>query len=94
MASCTQPLSPQETLLGQKTFNGIEFTQSEVFGAGAGNIYDLILNRSAVQGVCYEIVFYMHSGNIGNYAPGTVMEFDKTSLVSKFEAVLASFEVQ
>ncbi len=94
VATCTQLLSPQETLLGQKNFNGIEFTQSEVIGVGAGNIYDLILNRSAVQGVCYEMAFFMHSGNIGNYPPGTVIEFDQASLVGKFEAVLASFEVQ
>ena len=34
-----------------------------------------------------------HSGNIGNYTPGTVIEFDRNELVQKFEGILATFTV-
>ena len=84
-------LRSQENLLGQKTFKDVPFTQSEAVGVGAGNIYDQVIYRTVMDGVCYEFVAYMHSGNIGNYVPGTVVEFDREALLAKFEAILASF---
>jgi hypothetical protein len=94
VATCTQTLSPQEVVLGQEVFNGYEFTRSEMFGAGAGNIYQLEMYRSVVENVCYEAVFFMHSGNIGNYPPGLVTEFDQAALMGKFKEILSSFSVQ
>jgi hypothetical protein len=93
VATCAQPLPQLETVTGQKTFNGYTFTQSEAIGVGAGNIYDQVIYRTAYNNICYEVVFFMHSGNIGNYPPGTVVEFDRAALVQKFEQVLASFNV-
>jgi hypothetical protein len=90
--TCTQPLPQLETINGQKTINGIDFTQSEAVGVAAGNIYDQVIYRTVYNNVCYEIVFYMHSGNIGNYTPGTVVEFDRAALLGKFEGVLSTFE--
>jgi len=92
--TCTQPLSQLETISGQKTINGYAFTQSEAIGVGAGNIYDQVIYRTVHDNICYEAVFYMHSGNIGNYTPGTVVEFDRNALVQKFEQVLATFTVK
>jgi hypothetical protein len=89
--SCTQPLPQLETITGQKTVNGIDFTQSEAVGVGAGNIYEQVIYRTVYNNVCYEMVYYMHSGNIGNYSPGTVLEFDRTTLLQKFEGVLSTF---
>ena len=94
VATCTQPRSPQEDVIGQEVFNGYEFTRSEMFGAGAGNNYQLEMYRSVVENVCYEAVFFMHSGNIGNYPPGMVTEFDQAALMGKFEEILSSFSVQ
>ena len=91
--TCTQPLSQLETITGQKTINGYAFTQSEAIGVGAGNIYDQVIYRTVYDSICYEAVFYMHSGNIGNYTPGTVVEFDRNALVQKFEQVLNTFSV-
>jgi hypothetical protein len=91
---CTEPLSPQESLLGQEVINGYEFTKSEMFGAGAGNIYHQVIYRTVIENVCYEMVLNMHSGNIGNYPPGQVKEFDQAALLAKFEAIIASFNVQ
>jgi hypothetical protein len=92
VATCTEPLSPQESMLGQVIINGYEFTRSEKIGAGVGNIYDQVIYRTVIENVCYEMLLSMHSGNIGNYAPGTVVEFDRDALLAKFEAILASFE--
>jgi hypothetical protein len=94
VATCTQPLSPLEEVAGHKIVNGYDFTQSESIGAAAGNIYDQVIYRTAYNNICYEIVFYMHSGNIGNYPPATVVEFDRVTLLQKFEGVLSTFNVQ
>ena len=93
VSTCTQPLPQLETVTGQKTINGYVFTQSEAVGVGAGNIYDQVIYRTVYNSICYEAVFYMHSGNIGNYTPGTVIEFDRNELVQKFEGILATFTV-
>ncbi len=92
--TCTQPLPYLETVTGQKTFNGYNFTQSNAIGAAAGNIYDQVIYRTVYNSICYEAVFYMHSGNIGNYTPGTVEEFDRAVLLQKFEQILSTFTVK
>ena len=91
--TCTQVSTPGEVLLGQRTFNGKTFTESQFLGAAAGNIYEQLFYRAVFNGTCYEIAFFMHSGNIGNYPPGTVVEFDRTALLQKFEEVLATFTI-
>ena len=92
--TCTQPLPHLETVSGQKTVNGINFTQSRAVGVAAGNIYDQEIYRTVYDSICYEAVFYMHSGNIGNYTPGTVEEFDRAALLQKFEQILSTFTVK
>jgi hypothetical protein len=94
VAGCTQPLPQLETVIGQKNINGYTFTQSEAIGVAAGNIYDQVIYRTVSNTICYEIVFYMHSGNIGNYTPGTVVEYDRAGLLNKFEQVLSTFSVK
>jgi hypothetical protein len=93
VATCTEPLSPQESIIGKVVINGYEFTQSETTDAGAGNIYHMVMYRTVYRNVCYEMVLNMHSGNIGNYPPGTVREFDQAALMAKFEEILSSFTV-
>ena len=90
-----QLLLPQlESVTGQKTINGYTFTQSQAVGVAAGNIYDQVIYRTVYDNLCYEMVLYMHSGNIGNYTPGTVVEFDRVTLLQKFEEVLSMFTVK
>ena len=94
VATCTQPLPQLEEISGQETINGYTFTKSQATGIAAGNIYDQVIYRTVYDSICYEAVFYMHSGNIGNYTPGTVVEFDRTALLQKFEGVLDTFTAQ
>jgi hypothetical protein len=96
VANCTQPLSfgGPENVLGETTVNNIPFTKSEATGAGAGNIYEQVYYRTVYDGSCYEVSYLVHYGNIGNYTPGTVSEFDRTALYQQLDEILASLILQ
>jgi len=91
-STCTDPLSfgGPETILGETTVNGVNFTKSEGGGVGAGNIYEQVYHRTVHNGSCYEVTYFVHYANIGNYTPGTVTEFDRTALYQQLDEILAS----
>jgi hypothetical protein len=90
--TCTQPLSlgAPETVLGDTTVNGVNFTKSEATGVGAGNVYEQVYLRAVHNDSCYEVTYFVHYGNIGNYPTGTVTEFDRTALYQQLDEILAS----
>ncbi len=92
VSTCTQLLSfgGPETVIGEVTINGVSFTKSHASGVGAGNIYEQTYYRTVYNGTCYEITYFIHYANIGNYAPGTVKEFDHTALIQKFDQILST----
>jgi len=92
VSTCTDPLSfgGPETILGETTVNGINFTKSEGGGVGAGNIYEQVYHRTVQNGSCYEVTYFVHYANIGNYSPGTVTEFDRTALYQQLDEIFAS----
>ena len=92
VSTCTQPasLGGPETALGETTVNGVNFTKSEATGVGAGNIYEQIYHRGVHNDSCYEVTYFVHYGNIGNYSPGAVTEFDRTALYQQLDEILAS----
>jgi hypothetical protein len=95
VSTCTQPSTQvPETITGQVSVNGYTFTHSEFSGAAAGNRYDQTSYRSVVENKCFEVIFLIHSTNIGNYPAGTVVEFDRSALIAKFEAILNTFLVK
>jgi hypothetical protein len=89
---CTQPLNfdQPETELGDTTINGITYSKSQGGGVAAGNIYEQVYYRTVHNGSCYEIIYFVHYGNIGNYAPGAVTEFDRTALYQQLDEIFAS----
>jgi hypothetical protein len=92
VSTCTQPSAQfSETVTGQVTVNSYTFTRSEFNGAAAGNRYDQISYRTVWNDKCFEVVFLIHSTNIGNYTPGTVVEYDHDALLGKFEGLLDTF---
>jgi hypothetical protein len=92
VSTCTLPSSQfAETVTGLVSVNGYTFTRSEFSGAAAGNRYDQVAYRTVWNNKCFEVVYLIHSTNIGNYTPGTVVEYDRPVLVSKFEAILTTF---
>jgi len=97
VATCVQPLSINgtESVTGDVNVNGISFTRSEGSGVGAGNIYEQTYYRAAYNGACYEITFFVHSTNIGNYpADSGVREFDRDALTQKFESILSTLVIK
>jgi hypothetical protein len=73
------------------TINNYTFTRAEFKSVAAGNLYDQVSYRTAFDNKCFEVIFLIHSTDIGNYSPGTVVAFDRTALLKKFEAVLDTF---
>ena len=97
MANCTQPVSfgGQENVVGDVNINGIHFVRSEGAGVGAGNVYEQIYHRTVNNGYCYEVTFYFHYGNIGNYDPSLgIKEFNRDMLLQKFESILATLIIK
>lgn len=95
--SCTQPasLGAPESIVGEVNINGINFTRSEATGVAAGNIYEQIYHRAVLNGTCYEVIFFIHSANIGVYAPDAgVKEFDRAALLQRFEDTLSTLLIQ
>jgi photosystem II stability/assembly factor-like uncharacterized protein len=92
VSTCTQPSTQvPETVTGQVTVNGSVFIRAEFSGAAAGNRYDQVAYRTAREGRCFELIFLVHSSDLGNYPAETVLAFDRAALQSKFEAVLDTF---
>jgi hypothetical protein len=96
VATCTQPISfgGSENVVGDVVINGNKFVRSEGAGVGAGNVYEQVYHRIALNGYCYEVTFFFHYANIGNYPPDSgVKEFDRTPLLQKFESVLSTLVI-
>jgi len=97
VASCTQPasLGGPENIVGDVNINGNKFVRSEGSGVGAGNIYEQIYHRAVINGYCYEVTFFFHYTNIGNYAPDAgIKEFDRTALLQRFEGILSTLVIK
>lgn len=95
--NCTQPASfgGEERIVGQVNINGVPFVRSEGAGVGAGNIYEQIYHRTVLNGYCYEVTFFFHYTNIGNYSPDSgVKEFDRSALMQKFEGILSTLVIR
>ncbi len=71
--------------------NGREWDVAKGGGAAAGNLYDETVYATAANGRCYGLRLFLHSGNIGNYEPGAVTEFDRAALEAVFAQFRASF---
>ncbi len=97
VATCTTPNpnggAPEEAN-GSEFINGYNFVRTQAVGAGAGNIYEQQIYRTAFKNVCYEAIYFIHYSNIGNYAPGTVTEYDANTLMKKLGEVLSSFVIE
>ena len=83
--------APGETASSTVQMNGATFSEFHSLGVGAGNLYDLTSWRTIAHGSCYEIAALLHSGNIHNYDPGTVKEFDESAFSATLRTIVDSF---
>ena len=92
MQSCENEVQQNgEVAVGTTTINGQDFATFTSSDAGAGNFYESTSLRTYQNGSCFEIVELIHSTNIGNYTPGTVVAFDHAKYQGFLEAIVATY---
>lgn len=97
VATCTQPnpSGEAEQFVGNETINGLNFVHTTSDGVGAGNLYEQEIYRTVVNNTCFEVVYYLHSSNIGNYpADSGISEFDRNAVIQKFYSVFSTFAIK
>jgi len=97
VGSCLQVSAqvPNEQLVGNVSINGRQFVRSEGGGVATGNFYEQIISRTVDNGTCYEVTFLIHSFSTGAFLPQTVIaEYDRTTLLQKFEAILSTLIIK
>lgn len=92
VASCNAPSLPAgERAAGTRIINGTVFSVFRSSGAGTGNFYETKAYRALRGGRCFELALLLHSGTIGNYPEGTVVEFDRATFEGYLDAMVNSF---
>lgn len=74
----------------QRTVNNVVYQVATSTGVGAGNIYESVVYRTKFKQRCYEFALTVHTGNIQNYEPGTVQEFDSRRAFALLDAILGT----
>ncbi len=75
------------------TVNGQQFVASATTGVGAGQIYDSRIYRTVFNNFCFEAALTVHTGNIGMYTPGTVVQFDESKAFGVLGTILNSLKI-
>lgn len=91
--ACLKPAPEEKSTTSTENVNGTEMKVFDGVGVGAGNIYETKSYRAVKNGFCYEATLLMHSGNIGNYPPGTVKEFDHIKALNGLKDILNTFKI-
>lgn len=98
VATCTEPgqaTGELEQVIGNEVINGYTFVHSSGDGAGAGNIYQQDIYRTVNKNVCYEVIYYLHSSQVGNFpADSGITEFDRNAVIQKFYSVFSTFSIK
>jgi hypothetical protein len=82
-----------EQTAGTETINGYEFSHTKREGVAAGNFGEQEIYRMVYGKSCYEIIYHIHSVNIGNYLPGSVVEFDRSAVIKELSDIFSSFRI-
>lgn len=77
----------QETFV---TENNVRYSVAHSSEGAAGNLYEETVYAVVNSSPCTAVRYFLHSTQIGNYPPNTVIEFDKGSLTSVFDAMRQS----
>jgi hypothetical protein len=98
VATCTEPgqaTGELEQVIGNEVINGYTFVHSTGDGAGAGNLYQQEIYRMVNKNICYEVIYYMHSSQVGNFPPEAgITEFDQNAVIQKFYSVFSTFTIK
>ena len=76
---------------GTTSIDGVTFAIFTSSEGAAGSIYEERTYRTLHKGICFEITELLHSAEIGNYTPGSVVQFDKIKFGGYLEAIVDAF---
>jgi hypothetical protein len=71
--------------------NGIAFKSATGSDAGVGHSLQIQVYRNFHNNACYEIALRVGSANIGNFAPGTVKEFNQNEIWQRLQEIVKTF---
>lgn len=97
VATCIEPNQNgggPEYSVGEEIISDFTFTHSTSEGAGAGNYYQQEIYRMVNKNICYEVIYYIHSSNIGNFSPGAVTEFDRDDIMQSLHSIFSTFKIK
>ncbi|MDR3547147.1 MAG: MliC family protein [Candidatus Pacebacteria bacterium] len=92
VANCLAQTNGNRATSSIVTINGAQFTKIVYGDAAAGNRYDITSYRTVRNDQCYAVEYTIHYGNIQNYTPGAVTEFNESAVQSVLEGVVQSFK--
>jgi hypothetical protein len=75
------------------TENGIAYSIATTSSAAAGNRYEERVYALKNSSPCTAVRYFIHSTNIGNYATGTVREFNEDALIRVFDEIRLSLKL-
>ena len=81
-----------EAAQGTTTINGATFAIFTSSEGAAGSIYEQRVYRTLRKGTCFELTELLHSAEIGNYTPGSVVQFDRVKFGGYLEAIVDTFK--
>lgn len=70
-----------------------EYSVMQASEGAAGNVYDQYLYALIGSSPCLAVRYFIHSGNMGMYDPGTVHAFDRPALLTQFDKIRKSLVI-
>lgn len=73
--------------------NGVQYSVATTSEGAAGNLYEEIVYALKGSSPCTAVRYLVHSTDIHNYEPGMVQEFDRAVLLSAFDTIRRSLQI-
>jgi hypothetical protein len=92
---CTADIFLAANVVAREALDGgVTYSVATSSGAAAGNRYDELVWALPASKPCTAVRYYIHSTNLGNYATGTVREFDRVKLLQEFDQIRHTLTTQ
>lgn len=91
--ACLKAAPEERDVMGLEVINGTEMKVFSGSDPAAGNLYETKSYRAVKNGICYEATLLLHSGNIYNYEPGAVKEFDHEKFLGGLMKILNTLKI-
>lgn len=73
--------------------NGMKYSLATTTGAAAGNRYEEMVYAITDSNPCIAVRYFIHTTNVENYEPGTVVEYDRPALIAALDAIRNSLRL-